>query len=252
MKMTIPVIAPSKVFALSTPYGVYRYFGYGSNVLPSTMKALRQIEVREVTAAILPDFELKFASAAFVLPTNRTKVVSDLEHNRSVVENQDKLPCSRRVVHGVLYTLTEDEFVKVGQTEGVPFGYRWQSCQVYPYRGDSNQAGVNCLNDPGAVSVQAYTLVEPEPVSSQQQEGQQEKRKRKNKRGDLPPSASYLSLIREGARLWKFDREYQNELANINAVTSNDLFFPEGLEGPILKLAEKATGTKRTYMIHDY
>ena len=163
------------------------------------------------------------------------------------------MPLSGRAVHGLLYTLTEDEFAKVGQTEGVPFGYRWQSCRVYPYQGDSNQAGINCLNDPDAVSVEAYTLVEPEPVSSQQQQGRkQEKWERKNQRGDIPPSASYLGLIREGARLWKFDRSYQNELATINVVTSNGLLFPEGWEGPILKLAEKATGTKRTYMINNY
>ena len=47
----------------------YRYFGFGSNVLPSTMKALRHIEVRpdSVTAALLPGYELKFyRDAAFV------------------------------------------------------------------------------------------------------------------------------------------------------------------------------------------
>ena len=247
----------ARVLALPTSNRVYRYFGYGSNVLPSTMKALRQIEVREVTAAILPDYELKFSSAAFVrpvLPTNR-EVASDAKYKNGIVDGQENSTRSRRVVHGILYTLTEDEFAKVGQTEGVPFGYRWQSCQVYPYRGDSNLAGISCLNDPDAVPVQAYTLVEPAPVSSQRQQQrgwEPVKWKRNNERQDIPPSASYLGLIREGARLWKFDRRYQNELASFNVMTSNNLLFSEGWEGPTLAMAEKATGTERTYMIDGY
>ena len=82
---------------------VYRYFGFGSNVLPSTMKALRQIEVRpdSVTAAILPGYELKFHSdAAFV--------------RRHVENNTGDGSDSSSVVHGVLYTLTDEEFAQVG------------------------------------------------------------------------------------------------------------------------------------------
>jgi hypothetical protein len=43
---------------MSTEKKVYRYFGFGSNNLPSTMKALRQIDVRPdcVSAAILPNY----------------------------------------------------------------------------------------------------------------------------------------------------------------------------------------------------
>lgn len=136
------------VLALATTKKVYRYFGYGSNVIPSTMKALRQIEVREVTAAVLPDYELKFTSAAFVrpVPVNDDND-KDKDKDNNTDNNTDKtLPRTGRVVHGLLYTLTEDEFAKVGQTEGVPFGYRWQSCLVYPYRGDGKQAGNDCMN----------------------------------------------------------------------------------------------------------
>jgi len=239
---------------------VYRYFGYGSNVIPSTMKCLRQIEVREVTAAVLPDYELKFASAAFVRPVSvKDEDKGDANANES--DGVDDSTDDRTVVHGLLYTLTEDEFAKVGQTEGVPFGYRWQSCRVYPYRGDGKQAGKDCMDQPDAQeqSIQAYTLVEPTPASSQQRQ-QQQRRKRnqqkrnKNKSNDssIPPSASYLGLIREGARLWRFDRSYQDKLSTIEAAKSNNLLFPEGWEGPALQLAEKATGTKRTYMIDGY
>jgi hypothetical protein len=280
MIWTMAIInAPTgRVLALATPKKVYRYFGYGSNVIPSTMKTLRQIEVREVTAAILPDYELKFASAAFVRPvtvTNRAKneIENDIEGNDDDAmtnDRHDELPISGKVVHGLLYTLTEDEFAKVGQTEGVPFGYRWQSCNVYPYRGDGKQAGIDCLNDPDAdtLSVQAYTLVEPTPASSQQKQQQLQQRRKKeqlkrnnnknnkNQRGgegiDMPPSTSYLGLIREGARLWKFDRTYQDELATIQSAKSNNFLFPDGWEGLALQVVEKATGTKRTYMIDGY
>ena len=254
--MTVMDQPTGKVLALATPKKVYRYFGYGSNVIPSTMKALRQIEVREVTAAVLPNYELKFASAAFVRPVDKGNHKADDSDGKVKDDAQiDRrgIPCGTPVVHGLLYTLTEDEFAKVGQTEGVPFGYRWQSCQVYPYRGDGERAGVNCLDDPNALSVQAYTLVEPTPASSQQRQQQQRRKqkqlKRMDLRGDIPPSSSYLGLIREGARLWKFDRDYQDKLATIRAATSNNLLFPDGWEGPTLQLAEKATGTKRTYMI---
>lgn len=259
--MIINIIASPTgiVFALATPKKMYGYFGYGSNVIPSTMKALRQIEVREVTAAVLPDYELMFASAAFVRPVlvaNRTSIEYDAKGKDNAIDEDSELPSSRRVVHGLLYTLTEEEFAKVGQTEGVPFGYRWQSCRLYPYRGDGNQAGMDCLSDPDALSVQAYTLVEPTPASSQQRQQQQRRKreqlKRNNQRGGMPPNASYLGLIREGARLWKFDRNYQDELATIQTATSNNWLFQDGWEGPTLQLAEKATGTKRTYMIDGY
>ena len=218
------------VHALATPKKVYRYFGYGSNVIPSTMKALRQIDVREVTAAILPDYELKFQSAAFVRPVqvaNQTEIEGDANEKR-------------QVVHGLLYTLTEDEFAKVGNTEGVPFGYRWQSCRVYPYQGDGKTAGMDCLEDTEDSYVEAYTLVEP---ASRQQ---------RDRKGNIPPSTSYLGLIREGARLWKFDREYQDQLATIPTAKSSNFLFPDGWEGPTLQLAEKAIGIDRTYMIDGY
>ena len=244
MMMFHLALVAAKVNALAATKKTYRYFGYGSNVIPSTMKALRQIEVREVTAAILPDYELRFTSAAFVRPVAGSDfAASDKcdEDSNDLGDGGKKLPRSGQVVHGLLYTLTDEEFAKVGQTEGVPFGYRWQSVQVYPYRGDGKQAGMDSLNDPDAVSVRAYTLVEPVSAQGMNRGG-----------GDIPPSTSYLGLIQEGAKLWKFDKKYQDELATIQTATSNNLLFPDGWEGPTLQLAEKATGTKRTYMIDGY
>ena len=220
---------------------MYRYFGFGSNNLPSTMKALRQIDVRPdcVTAAILPNYQLKFYNdAAFVRPTTTTTTTTTTNENEKENKSNDS-----SVVHGVLYTLTDDEFAKVGQTEGVPFGYRWQSVLVYQYKGDGKQAGNDCLSCSNNINnnnnnnntdtlvsssaVKAYTLVET------------------RQRKETSPSTQYLGLIQEGARLWKFDSTYQEQLASIKTKGN-------GISGILLQVAEKATGTKRTYMIDGY
>lgn len=236
---------------------VYRYFGYGSNVIPSTMKALRQIEVREVTAAVLPDYELFFSSAAFVrpVPVENRSTEDDGDHtgnDGTFNHDTNRLPRSGKAVHGLLYTLSEDEFARVGTTEGVPFGYRWQSCLVYPYRGDGRQSGIDSLNEPNSKPIQAYTLVEPS-ASALNPQGQTKNRRKVNPMvNGMPPSVSYLGLMRDGARLWNFDKSYQNQLANTDVAKTNNLLFPDGWEGPTLELAEKAIGIKRTYMIDGY
>jgi hypothetical protein len=184
---------------------VYRYFGYGSNVLPSTMRALRQIEPIDATAAILPHYELRFDG-----PGNR-----GIEPSAAFVA-----PCASKQVHGVMYTLSPEDFAKVGQTEGVPFGYRWKRCQVHPYMGDGEKAGYDAI---GTVRpVEAFTLVSPSLGEV-----------------DIPPSTSYFGLIKEGAKRWKFDSEYQDMLEAI------PISKKEGISGKLLRVAELATGTKR-------
>ncbi|KAL3921443.1 MAG: hypothetical protein SGARI_006681 [Bacillariaceae sp.] len=204
------------------------------------MKALRQIDVTEVTAAVLPGYELKFygsggdssndsensnplsplfskqlveTSAAFVQP------VVDCDDGNG--DGDSTIVSS--VAHGVLYTLSENDFAKVGRTEGVPFGYRWQQCHVYPYVGDGETTGLDAMNDPQLQPLEAYTLVPPQ--SSQR------------RRDEVPPSASYLGLIKEGAELWKFDRAYQEQLVK------------DGVSELVLQLAERASGIERTYKI---
>jgi hypothetical protein len=188
---------------------VYRYFGYGSNVLPSTMKSLRRIQPLDATAAMLPDFELRFdgseknwlePSAAFVTPS------------------------ANKQVHGVMYTLTAEDFAKVGSTEGVPFGYRWKKCRVHPYVGDGDEAGLKALQT--TPSVEAVTLVSPSLGEK-----------------DVPPSPSYLGIIKEGARFWKFDKSYQEILGAVSE--AKNLIIPQGLSGLLLRAAEIASGTKR-------
>jgi hypothetical protein len=184
---------------------VYRYFGFGSNVQPSTMKALRQIEPMDATAAILPEYDLRFdgpgkkgiePSAAFVTP------------------------CASKQVHGVIYTLSAEDFAKVGNTEGVPFGYRWKRCRVHPYVGDGEKAGYHAIAN--MRPVEAFTLVSPSLGKE-----------------DIPPSSSYLGLIKEGAKLWKFDCDYQDKLEAI-PMSRNP-----GISNILLRIAELVTGTER-------
>lgn len=189
------------------------------------MRALRGVDVVDATAAVLFDYQLRFYGSA----SGDGKQLA--ETSAAFVE-----PSDRSVVHGVLYTVTADDFATVGRTEGVPWAYRWQRCRVYPYRGDGDRAGAkSSLGDGGGAagdSVEAYTLVPPPTL----------------RRGsDIPPSASYLGLIQEGARLWKFDQSYQTQLANID-VASN-LLIRDGVSELVLRIAERATGTPRRYMI---
>lgn len=187
----------------------YQYFCYGSNVLPATMKKLRGIEPLNATAAVLPGYQLRFDGSES----------SRLEPSAAFVVESKKWD---DVVHGVIYTLTPEDFVKVGNTEGVPFGYRWRRCCVLPYIGvDGEDAGAAKLSDSWADNkVDAITLISPKP----------------NIDKDVPPSSSYLEIIRKGAKFWKLDASYQARLAS--TATAQNLIIPGGLSGPLLQLAE--------------
>lgn len=126
---------------------------------------------------------------------------------------------------------TQQDFSKVGRTEGVPWAYRWQRCQVYPYIGDGETAGYNAIRNMSCEPIEAYTLVPPNP----------------RQMTEMPPSASYLGLIQEGAKLWKFDRAYREQL-NKGEAASN-LLVKEGVSEMALRLAERASGIDRTYKI---
>ena len=188
---------------------VYRYFGYGSNVLPSTMKALRRIEPLNASAAILENYELRFDGSE----------ASRIEPSAAFVT-----PSKGRQVHGVLYSLTAEDFSKVGRTEGVPFAYRWKRCKVHTYIGNGLDAGRLALSTP---PLEAFTLVSPRLGEK-----------------NIPPSPSYLGLIKKGARYWNFDDEYQEELESIKE--ADNLIIPQGLSGLLLRAAEIASGTNGT------
>lgn len=175
------------------------------------MKALRRIEPLDATAAVLPDYELRFDGSE----------ASRLEPSAAFVN-----PAKGKQVHGVLYTLSAEDFAKVGRTEGVPFAYRWQKCKVYPYIGDGKEAGKEAMESTEPGIIDTYVLISP-----------------KLGERNIPPSSSYLGLIKEGSTKWKFDRTYQEELASIEE--AKNLIIPQGLSGLLLHIAEAATGTKR-------
>ena len=138
---------------------------------------------------------------------------------------------TKSVVHGVLYTLSEQDFVKVGRTEGVPWGYRWQKCEVYPYVGDGETAGWDAVHNPQSLPIEAYTLVPPNT----------------KRMTEVPPSSSYLGLIQQGAELWKFDRAYRDQLSRVKAATN--LIISDGISELALRVAERASGIDRNHKI---
>lgn len=182
---------------------LYNYFGYGSNVLPSTMTALRRVKPINATAAVLPNHALRFDG-----PGSR-----GIEPSAAFVT-----PCKSELVHGVLYTLTADDFASVGRTEGVPFGYRWKRCLVHPYVGNCERAGYQATLS--APPVEAYTLVSPALGED-----------------DVPPSSSYLGIIIEGAKKWQFDRSYLDKLEAIP--TAKNLIIRSGISRILLECAQR-------------
>jgi AIG2-like family len=186
----------------------YQYFAIGSNLMPSTMMSLRNLSPLAATAAILPDYAL-----AFNIPGPRR-----IEPSAAAVVRR---PHAR--VHGVLYTLTEDEFGTLGQSEGVPFTYRWERCRVIPYRGNGQCAGETALAfaltvDDKNYGVPAFVLMASQGNSKDE---------------SIPPSKSYLQILQDGARYWQLDQSYQEQLA----ATPVDPWVP-GISGFLLATAE--------------
>lgn len=189
------------------------------------MKNLRGITPLNATAAVLPGYDLRFDGSG----GNNGGARLALEPSAAfVVPSQD----ADAQVHGVLYTLTADDFARVGWTEGVPFAYRWERCRVYPYVGKAGEnVGSDLLlrasqnsTDSSPTTCNAVTLVSPKKFIER----------------DVPPSSSYLNIIQRGARYWDLDESYQTKLASIPA--AKNLLIPGGLSGPLLQLAETIAG----------
>jgi hypothetical protein len=192
-------------FALQPPIQhpkSYNYFGYGSNMVTTTMTDMRRIAPLGVTAAVLPNYRLRFNIPG--LP--------GIEPSAASVEES-----SQGVVHGVCYSLTPDDFAQVGRTEGVPFGYRWQPVRVATYVGNNEDAGRQALEHKKTF-ILAYTLVATF-----------------SRPNDIPPSKSYLGLIQQGARDWNMDREYRESLERIEY--DKNLILYDGVAGATLKWA---------------
>jgi Gamma-glutamyl cyclotransferase, AIG2-like len=172
-----------------------RYFAYGSNCYPGTMKSLRQIDYLNSCAAILPGYKLRFNIPGIPAVEPSWACVEQV-NGVSNNDNNDDL------VHGVLYTLTLQDFARVSMSEGVPLAYQWKLVDVVPYQGDGDCAGQKALMEASTAStsiVKAYTLVTNNPFL----------------RSDIPPSRAYRDLLIRGAKSFQMDQTYIEKLEAI-------------------------------------
>ena len=168
-----------------------------------TMTALRNLNPLASTAAVLPDHELRFnvPGMKFIEPSWASVEPSDAE-GRSTTRGSNDIgqkwtKTQSPVVHGVLYSLTEEDFASVCQTEGVPFAYTLHRCRVLPYNGNGKDAGRKAMQDETTNSIPAYTL----RASSKAYRAQP-------KSADAAPSQSYVNVLIRGAKEFGLDAEY--------------------------------------------
>jgi len=97
-----------------------------------------------------------------------------------------------------MYTLTPQDFARISMSEGVPFGYQWKVVDVVPYQGDGENAGRRALSESAKVSntVKACTLVTNNPFLKR----------------DIPPSKAYRNIIIQGAKDFRMDQDYIEQL----------------------------------------
>ena len=203
-----------------------QYFAVGSNVAPSTMTCLRNLHPIHASAAVLPRYRL-----AFNVPGN------PLVEPSAAAAVRDGAHC----IHGALYELTRQEFRQLSRSEGVPFAYQWEKCQVYPYQGDNETAGATAMEQKQQQQQQqqpidAYVLVAQPLLFAASN---------KHKNNFIPPSPSYLRIIQQGAAYWKLDASYQEFLASVE--TSQNLLLPDGLAGRLLETAEFLNPRRATW-----
>lgn len=233
-------------YSLSSPKPstdpVLQYFAIGSNMVPATMTSLRRLSPVSATAAVLPGYALAFdiPGGSFIEPSAA-----------SVVPNQNEL------VHGVLYELTETDFYKLGQSEGVPWVYTWEQCRVIPYQGDGDSAGLQALqqwqqqqqdeiedpqlqnnNDTTSNTSQAAHIdksIAAFVLRSSPLLRNNSNSYKKNNNRNIPPSRSYWKILCDGAAYWKLDRSYQDQLANVEIANNPKAI---GISGLALRLAQ--------------
>ena len=193
-------------------------------MLSSTMKDLRKLNPIASTAAILPGYRLRFnvpgipgiepswASVEAVPSSSGISTASDAFMKREG-NDQSLQQSSMELVHGVMHTLTAQDFATVCQTEGVPFSYVLQKCRVIQYIGDGQVAGqcklekvlsttsITEMNN-AKWGISAYTLLAgPMALRSRGE--------------DIPPSRSYMNVLLRGAKEFALDESYLRKLEEI-------------------------------------
>ncbi|GAX25298.1 hypothetical protein FisN_5Lu395 [Fistulifera solaris] len=196
MTTTAMILRSVSSFGASAPR--YNYFAIGSNMLPETMEALRQIDLSysNSTAAVLTDYRLAF----------------DISMGQSAAASVRYEPGS--VVHGVLHSLTSDQFASLSLSEGVPLAYLWERCSVVPYEGDNDRAGELALARNDVELIPAFVLTSRWGRESVYKESRIHK--------DRPTGRAYLNILQRGAAYWKLDRSYQISLTKVRTTASFD------------------------------
>lgn len=204
----------------------YNYFAFGSNMCSSTMTKLRSLNPVFSSAAVLPRHNLRFNIPG----------TSFIEPSWASVEPASDSEVPTKNVHGVLYKLTEEDFVKLCSSEGVPFAYTIHRCRVVPYSGNGKSAGADALESnilqggQHRGSVFAYTLRAARPQWRQA-------------KTDIPPSKSYLNVMIRGALEYQLDEEYVQELKSINPGRTVGTGFAE----TVLESAEQISKFKEIF-----
>ncbi len=206
-------------------------------MLSSTMKDLRKLNPISSTAAILPGYKLRFNVPGIPGIEPSWASVESVPSSASILlrnEDNDQLQqSSMELVHGVMHTLTAQDFATVCRTEGVPFSYVLQKCRVIPYIADGKVAGhcelekvlsttsITKMNNANW-GMSAYTLlVGPMALRSRGE--------------DIPPSRSYMNVLLRGAKEFALDESYLRKLEEIPV---GKTWFGDGLAEGMLRRAE--------------
>ena len=193
----------------------------------------------------LPGIEPSWASVEPCSVTTTTTTTT----NAADANNQSARQHEQSVVHGVLYALTPKDFATICRTEGVPFSYVLHKCRVFPYLGDGKSAGLDEYhngivasssppsssssfakakdNDANGGGISAYTLLAGPMV---------------RRRGDIPPSRSYVNVLIRGAKEFALDESYFRKLEGIKV---GKTWIGDGLaEGMLRRAANERRGQR--------
>lgn len=202
----------------------------------STMINLRRLSPLASSAAILPAHTLRFSipGVPFVEPSSAS--VEPIDIGIGGIINLDTIIERGQLVHGVLYKLTEEDFARVCQTEGVPFAYLLHRCRVFPYIGDGKRAGEDSLRHMIGVPEELNVALNNEmgvPAFTLRAS-----RIKWRQDDDIPPSQSYLNVLIRGAKEFALDGSYLEKLKQLEAGRT----FPgTGLAEEMLRMAEERT-----------
>ena len=196
-------VAPNKNQKLPLSY---LYFAYGSNMCSEVMTSLRKVKPISARPAMLENYRLKFdiPGAPFIEPSWASVEKCDNDGGGNNQQQQ---------VHGVLYELTEEDFTLVCQTEGVPFAYILQACQVRPYPISSNKETMKDTEG-------AFTLV-TSPLLPR-------------RRNAAAPSQSYLNVLIRGAEEFGLEEDY---IQKLKIIPAGRTLFGNGTAENMLRMA---------------